>query len=81
MTHSAVMRSNSVYKADLCNLCDFTFQQILILRNGGGKSVKDKTQFGKVMQHKVAEMCPIGASGLWLLVRFEVMKEQETFDF
>ena len=89
MTLSAVMRSDLVYKADLCDLCDFTFQQtgenspyhILILRDGGDKSVKDRTQFGEVMHHNVAEMCPIGALCLWLLAHFEVTNEQETFHF
>ena len=89
MTLSAVMRSDLVYKADLCNLYDFTFQQsskhspyyILILRYGGGKSVRDKIQSGKVICHRVAELCPIGAFGLWLLACFEVTKEHETFYF
>ena len=73
----------------MCDLCDFKFQQpgehspyhILILRYGGGKSAKLKTQFGKVMRHKVAELCPIGALGLWLLARFELTNEPQNFDF
>ena len=89
MTLSAVMRSDSVYKADLCDLCDFTCQQpgehypyhVLILRDGSGKSVEDKTQFGKVMRHRDPELCPIGALGLWLLARFNVTKEPDSFDF
>ena len=89
MTLSAVMRSDSVYKADLCDLCDFTFTQpgehspyhILILRDGAGKSVKDKPQFGKVMRHRLPELCPIGALGLYLLARFDVTTEHDTFDF
>ena len=51
MTLSAGKRSDSIYKADLFYLCDFLFQQpgehsphhLLILRDGAGKSVKDKT--------------------------------------
>ena len=89
MTLSAVMRSDLVYKADLCNLYDFTFQQsskhspyyILILRDGGGKSVNDKIQSGKVIRHMGAELCPIGALDLLFLACFEVTKEHETFDF
>ena len=89
MTLSAVMRSDSIYKADLCDLCDFSFKQggehspyhILILRDGGGKSVQDKTQFGKVMRHRYPELCPIGALGLWLLARFDITSEQDNIDF
>ena len=89
MTLSAVMRSDSVYKADLCDLCDFSFQQggelspyhIMILRDGGGKSVQDKVQYGKVMRHRKPELCAIGALGLYLLARFEVTNEEETFDY
>ena len=89
MTLSAVMRSDSIYKADLCDLCDFSFTQpgehspyhVMILRDGLGKSVKDKPQFGKVMRHRVAELCPIGALGLYLLARFELTKEPQEFDF
>ena len=89
MTLSAVMISDSVYKANLCDVCHFTFQQcgelspyhVLIFRDGGGKSVKDKTQFGKVMRHGVAELCSIGALDLWSLTRFEHMKEPQKFDF
>ena len=89
MTPSAVMMSDLVYKADLCDLSDLTFQQpcehspyyILILRDGGGKYVKDNIQSGKVMRHRGAELCPIGALGLWLLAHFEVTKEHKVFDF
>ena len=83
------MRSDSVYKADLCDLCDFMFQQrgelspyhVLILRDGGGKSIKDKTQFGKVMRHRLPELCPIGTLSLWSLACFEVTNEPESIDF
>ena len=74
VTLSAVIRSDSMYKTDLCDLCDFTFHQpgdsdpyhVLILIDRSGKSAKDKTQFVKVMRHKVTELCPIGVLGLWL---------------
>ena len=89
MTLSGVMRSDSLYKSDMCDLCDFKFQQpgehspyhILILRDGCGKSVKEKTQFGKVMRHRLPELCPIGGLGLWLLARFEITQEHKNFDF
>ena len=89
MTLAGVMRSDSLLKSDLCDLCDFTFQQggelspyhIMILRDGAGKTVQDKTQFGKVMRHKLSELCPIGALGLWLLARFDITNEPNEFDF
>ena len=51
MTLGAVMRSDSLYSADSCDLCDFTFLQpkegddyhIIILRNGDAKTSKGKT--------------------------------------
>ena len=89
MTLSSVMRSDSIYKADLCDLCDFSFLQpgehspyhVMILRDGGGKTCKVKPQFGKVMRHRVAELCPIGALGLYLMARFELTNEHKDFDF
>ena len=89
MTLGAVMRSDSLYSADLCDLCDFTFLQpkegddyhIMILRDGDAKTSKGKTQYGKVMRHKLPELCSMCALGLYLLVRFETAKEVETFDF
>ena len=89
MTLAGVMRSDSLLKSDLCDLCDFTFKQggelspyhIMILRDGAGKTVQDKTQFGKVMRHRLPELCPIGALGLWLLARFDITNELDDFDF
>ena len=83
------MRSDSLYSADLCDLCDFTFLQpkegddyhIMILRDGDAKTSKGKTQYGKVMRHKLPELCSMCALGLYLLVRFEITKEVQTFDF
>ena len=62
------------------DLCGFTFQQprdhdpyhVLILRDGAGKSVKDKTQFVKTMHHKVPELYSIGALN-FLFSRFDVI--------
>ena len=53
----------------------------MILRDSGGKTCKVKAQFGKVMRHRVAELCPIGALGLYLMARFELTKEPHEFDF
>ena len=65
------MRSDSVYKADLCNMCDSTFLQprekdhyhILILRDSDGKGFKVK-KFAKAIRHRMVHLCPIGALGL-----------------
>ena len=83
------MRSDSIYKADLADLCHFQFTQtreqypyfILILRIGAGKTVKDNAEFGKVMRHNDVRLCAIGSLGLWLLARFDATNEMEGIDF
>ena len=89
MTSGAVMRSDSLHSADLCDLCDFVFLQpkegddyhIIILRDGDAKISKGKTQYGKVMRHKLLELCSISALGLYLLVRFRITQEVNEFGF
>ena len=86
---SAVLRSDSIYKADLADLCDFKFKQklepdpyhIAILRVGEGKTVGSKAQFGKMMRHANVKMCAIGALGFWLMARFMVTNEISSIDF
>ena len=54
ITTGAVMRSDSIYRADLAHLCHFKITQsketypyfVLILRVGPGKTIKAKAQFG-----------------------------------
>ena len=84
------MRSDLLYSADLCNLCDFTFSQpkeldpyhIMILRDRDArrKISKGKAQYGNVMRHRLPELCSIGALGLYLLARFEITGETNTFN-
>ena len=70
-------------------MCDLKFHQpgehdsyhVLILRDGSGKFVNDKTQFGKVMLHEMPEIYSIGALDLWLFARFDMMREPDEFDF
>ena len=89
MTLLAVIRSDSLYKANLCYLCNFMFHQpgehdpyyASVLTNGAGKSIKDKTQFGKVMYHKVPELCLIKALDFLLLARIGVTQELDGSDF
>ena len=54
---------------------------ITILRDSDAKISKGKTRYGKVMLHKLPELCSISALGLYLLVRFKVTKEVNQFDF
>ena len=89
MTLSGVLRSESLYKADLADLCDFIYHQnrerdpyhILILRVSTGKTNADKILYGRVMRHLLVEQCPIGALALYLLLRFYVTNEQDDIDF
>ena len=81
--------SDSIYLADLSDICDFQFHQnrepdpyhICILRVGEGKTVKHKAEFGKMMRHQHVEMCAIGALGFWLLARFDITDEIKRIDF
>ena len=89
MTLGGVLRSESLYKADLSDLCDFKFHQkterdpyhVCILRVSTGKTNADKVLYGRVMRHVDAQLCPIGALAMYLLIRFEVTKEHESIDF
>ena len=86
---SGVLRSDSIYKADLSDLLDFKFKQknepdpyhICILRVGEGKTVQNKCQFGKIMRHIDVHMCAMGALGFWLFSRFMVTDEVKKMDF
>ena len=82
-TLNAVVRSESLYKADMADLCDFKFLQsrevahyhIIVNRIGMGKVVKETAYFGKVMQHKGILRCSIGAMRLTFLGIFHVLQE------
>ena len=79
----------SLYLADLSDLCDFIFHQkqekdpyqCLILRIGTGKASQRRTIFGRAMRHIDARLCPMGALAFYLHIRFHVTKEYEEFDF
>ena len=84
------MQSDSVYKADPADMCNFNFKQprepdpyhIVVMRDGDGKrSKKGKAQYGKVIRHRLAELCSIGALAFYLLARFGITKEYESWDF
>ena len=89
MTLSGCLRSDSLYKADLCDLCDLVYHQnaersvyqILILRIGEAKTIKDNAHFGRVLRHVDVTKCAFGALGLWLLARFKETGEMEEYNF
>ena len=84
-TLAAVMRSDSVYKAELADICDFNFKQpreldpyhIMVLGDGDGKQSRKKAQHGKVIRHRLAELCSIGGLRFYFLARFDLSKEYE----
>ena len=86
---NGVLRMESLYLADLSDLCDFIFHQkqekdpyqCLILRIGTGKASQRRTIFGRAMRHIDARLCPMGALAFYLHIRFHVTKEYEEFDF
>ena len=86
---NGVLRMESLYLADLSDLCDFIFHQkqerdpyqCLILRVGTGKASQRRTIFGRAMRHVDARLCPMGALAFYLHNRFIVTKEYKDFDF
>jgi hypothetical protein len=86
---NGVLRMESLYLADLSDLCDFIFHQkeerdpymCLILRIGTGKTSSRRTIFGRAMRHVDPRLCPKGGLGFYLLLRFLVTREHEAFDF
>ena len=72
-TLGAVIRSESVFKADLNDLMEFTYHQenepdpyhVLIMRIGFGKTVKgDNPIYARGLRHRDARLCHIGLFGL-----------------
>ena len=89
-TLGAVIRSESIFKADLSDLVDFAFNQekepdpyhVLVMRIGFGKIVRDDNSiYVRGLRHKDARLCHIGTLGLWLMTRFHVYNEMEGINF
>ena len=86
---NGVLMMESLYLADLSDLCDFIFHQkqerdpyqCLILRVGTGKANQRKTIFSRAMRHVNPRLCPMSALAFYLHNRFIVTKEYEDFDF
>ena len=85
-----VLRSESMYLADLSDLTDFKFQQklepdpyhVTVLSIGRGKTNQAKTIFGRMMRHRDPRLCSVGGLGLYLLARFQTTNEiDDIFDF
>ena len=91
MSLGAVLRSESLFKADLSDLCDFILDRdkmnepspyhIVVLRIGEGKQNNDKNIFGRILRHRDPRLCGIGALAMYLMLRFQLTKEHKLFDF
>ena len=89
-TIGAVIRSESVFKADLCDLMDFNYLQVnepdpyhvLITRIVSGKTIKgDNPLYARGTRHRDPRICHIRALGLWLMARFSIFNEMDKLDF
>ena len=82
MTLGAVLRSESLYKADLADVCDVhiatttnqepTPYHIVILCVGEGKQNNDKDVFGQILRHKDSRLCGVGALAFYLMLKFHL---------
>ena len=88
-TLGVAIRSESVFKADLCDLMDFTYHQenepdpyhILIMRIESRKTVSgDNAIYARELRYRDASLCHIGGLGLWLMDRFYVFNEMNGID-
>ena len=88
-TLAGVLRSESLYRGDLSDLCDFKFNQRLepspyhigIQRVSMGKANADKVLYGRAIRHREPQLCSIGALGFYLMARFHVTDEIDCIDF
>ena len=75
MTLRSILKSESLYKVDLSDICDFIFKQcreidpyhILIMRIGFEKTINgDHAIYARGMRHSDVKLYPIGALGIWV---------------
>ena len=85
LTTHAYLRGESMFLSDLSDYCDLVIENegcsechVLVLQVDTGKTNGLKTLYGRVLRHKNAHQCSIGALGFMLLGRFEHTKEIET---
>ena len=90
-TLCGVLRSESLFKADLSDLCDIIIDSevskepspyhIVVLQIGEGKQNADKNIFGRFMRHRDPRLCALGALAMYLFLRFQVTEEHKQFNF
>ena len=75
-THNAIIRGESLFKSDLSDMCgvehvtDYCEDvQIQIMQIATGKTNNLKTLYGRCMRHRNKNLCPIGASGIFLPIQ------------
>ena len=86
-TNGGLLRGESLFKAELSDFMDFKYKSkydptpyhTLIMKFVEGKVNRGKTFFGRALRHRNAELCSLGALGMYLLARFEATGEK--FDF
>ncbi len=83
MTTSGILRGESLFKADLSDLCDLIHKDttngqevhIMVMRIAIGKTNGLKTLYGRVMRNRDVALCPIGSLALYLFARFKFTGE------
>ena len=85
-THNAILRGESLFKSDLSDMCGVTHVEegsadveIQIMRIATGKTNNLKTLYGRCMRHNNVNLCPLGAAGFYLMMRFHVLDEKINF--
>ena len=91
MSLCGVLRSESLFKADLSDLMDIKLESqltkepspyhVLILRIGEGKQNSDKSIYGRCIRHRDPRLCGVGALAMYLFLRFQVTEEPKLFHF
>jgi len=68
MTTNGILRGESLFKADLSDICDFIKEnegghdcQVMVMRIATGKANGLHTLYGRVIRHVNPDLCPIGA--------------------
>ena len=77
------------FKGELSDLCDIIYVprgttepvHIAVLRVPEGKANDSFCLYGRAMRHAEVFQCAVGGMGLYLLARFQITGEAETFDF
>jgi hypothetical protein len=90
LSDGSVICSESNFKSELSDLIDFHYKaprephayHILILLIWVGKvNQASKTLWGRVLRHRLAILCSIGALGFYLLLRFDVTSKVNLIDW